>query len=52
MSLNKIILIGNIEKNPDIHYFDSGNAIANFSLTTNEREYKLANETEIPERTE
>ena len=52
MSLNKVILIGNVGKDPDIRYFDSGNAIANFTLATSERGYKLANGTEVPERTE
>lgn len=52
MSLNKVILIGNVGKDPDIRYFDNGNAIANFPLATSERGYKLANGTEIPERTE
>jgi single-strand DNA-binding protein len=52
MSLNKVILIGNVGKDPDVRYFDSGNAIANFPLATSERGYKLANGTEIPERTE
>jgi single-strand DNA-binding protein len=52
MSLNKVILIGNVGKDPDIRYFDNGNAVANFSLATSERGYKLANGTEIPERTE
>lgn len=52
MSLNKVILIGNVGKDPDVRYFESGNAVANFSLATNERGYKLANGTEIPERTE
>ena len=52
MSLNKVILIGNVGKDPDIRYFDSGHAIANFTLATSERGYKLANGTEVPERTE
>ena len=52
MLLNKVILIGNVGKDPDVRYFESGNAVANFSLATNERGYKLANGTEIPERTE
>jgi single-strand DNA-binding protein len=52
MSLNKVILIGNVGKDPTVKYFDSGNAIANFSLATNERGYTLPNGTEIPERTE
>ncbi|MDR0756616.1 MAG: single-stranded DNA-binding protein [Tannerella sp.] len=52
MSLNKVILIGNVGKDPVVRYFDTGNAVANFSLATNERGYTLANGTEVPERTE
>jgi single-strand DNA-binding protein len=52
MSLNKVLLIGYVGKDPDVRYFDSGSAIANFSLATSERGYKLANGTEVPERTE
>ena len=52
MSLNKVILIGNVGKDPDVRYFDNGNAIANFAVATSERGYKLANGTEVPERTE
>ncbi len=52
MSLNKVILIGNVGKDPDIRYFDSGSAVANFTLATSERGYTLANGTNIPERTE
>lgn len=29
MSLNKVILIGNVGKDPDVRYFDSGAAVAN-----------------------
>ena len=52
MSLNKVILIGNVGRDPDVRYFDNNNAIANFSLATSERGYRLANGTEVPERTE
>ncbi|MDR1258449.1 MAG: single-stranded DNA-binding protein [Tannerellaceae bacterium] len=52
MSLNKVILIGNVGKDPDVRYFDSGAAIANFPMATSERGYKLSNGTEVPERTE
>ena len=52
MSLNKVILIGNVGKDPDVRYFDNGNAIANFPMATSERGYRLANGTEVPERTE
>jgi len=52
MSLNKVLLIGNVGKDPDIRYFDSGAAVANFPLATSERGYTLANGTVVPERTE
>jgi len=52
MSLNKVILIGNVGKDPTVKYFDSGNAVANFSVATSERGYTLANGTAVPERTE
>ena len=52
MSLNKVILIGFVGRDPDVRYFDNKNAIANFILATSERGYKLANGTEVPERTE
>lgn len=36
MSVNKVILIGNVGKDPDIRYLDSGVAIARFPLATSE----------------
>lgn len=35
-SLNKAILIGNLGKDPEVRYLQSGDAVANFSLATNE----------------
>jgi len=52
MSLNKVILIGNVGKDPEVRYFDSGSAIASFPMATSERGYTLANGTVVPERTE
>lgn len=52
MSLNKVILIGNTGKDPQVRYFDSGICVANFSLATSERGYTLSNGTQVPERTE
>ena len=34
MSLNKVILIGNVGRDPEVRYFDSGAAVANFPLAT------------------
>ena len=52
MSLNRVLLIGNVGRDPDVRYFDSGAAVASFTLATSERGYRLANGTEVPERTE
>lgn len=52
MSLNKVQLIGNVGKDPDVRYLDSGIAVATFPLATTERGYTLANGTQVPERTE
>lgn len=52
MSVNKVILLGNVGKDPEVRYLDSGIAVATFSLATSERAYTLANGTQVPERTE
>ena len=52
MSLNKVQLIGNVGKDPDVRYLDNGVAVAGFSLATTDRAYTLANGTQVPERTE
>lgn len=52
MSVNKVILVGNVGKDPDIRYFDNGSAVANFPLATTERGYTAANGTQIPDKTE
>lgn len=52
MSVNKVILIGNVGKEPEVRYYDNGGAVANFSLATTERGYTAANGTQVPDRTE
>ncbi|PLX86276.1 MAG: single-stranded DNA-binding protein [Desulfuromonas sp.] len=42
MSVNKVILVGNLGKDPELRYTPSGAAVANFSLATSER-YKDRN---------
>lgn len=46
------MLIGNVGKEPDIHYYDNDQAIATFSLATTERGYTLQNGTKVPDRTD
>jgi single-strand DNA-binding protein len=36
-SLNKVILVGNVGKDPEVRYSASGTPVANFSLATNEK---------------
>lgn len=52
MSINKVILIGHVGKDPDVKYFDNGNSVATFSLATTERGYTAQNGTQVPDRTE
>lgn len=52
MSVNKVILVGNVGKDPDIRYFDNDQAVANFTLATTDRGYKTRDGQEIPDRTE
>ena len=49
-SVNKVILLGNLGKDPEIKYTPSGTAVANFSIATGER-YK-DKEGQWQERTE
>jgi single-strand DNA-binding protein len=37
-SVNKVILIGNLGKDPEVKYTPSGTAVAKFSLATNDRQ--------------
>ncbi len=50
--MNKVMLIGNVGREPDVRYVDAGVCVARISLATTERGYKLPNGTEVPERTE
>lgn len=52
MSVNKVILIGNVGRDPEVRYLDSGIAVASLPLAATDRAYTLANGTQVPERTE
>jgi single-strand DNA-binding protein len=49
-SVNKVILLGNVGKDPEVKFLPSGQAVANFSIATSER-YK-DKQGEWQERTE
>lgn len=50
--MNKVMLIGNVGKEPDVRYVDQGVAVARLSLATTERGYTLQNGTQVPDRTD
>ena len=52
MSLNRVTLLGNVGKDPDVRYLDSGVAVAQFSLATTVKGYTAQSGQQIPERTE
>ncbi len=52
MSVNKVILIGNVGKDPEVRYFENDRAVANFPLATTERGFTTSSGQQIPERTE
>lgn len=51
MSLNKVMLIGNVGKDPEVRYLDGNAKVASFTLATTER-YKDRNSGETKENTE
>lgn len=52
MSVNKIILLGHVGKEPEVRMVGDSVAVATFTLATTERGYTLQNGTQVPERTE
>lgn len=52
VTLNKVILIGNVGKDPDVRYLDTNMVVAAFPLATTERGYTLQNGTQVPDHTE
>lgn len=52
MSLNKVMLIGNVGRDPEVRYLDQGVCVATVVLATSERGRTLTNGTTVPDRTE
>lgn len=50
--MNKVMLIGNVGKDPEVKYYDADQAVAQFPLATTERGYTLQNGTHVPDRTD
>ena len=52
MSVNKVILIGNVGNDPEVRYLENNVCVANFTLATTERGYTTQNGIQIPDKTE
>ena len=50
--MHKIILIGNLGKDPEVKSFDNGGKVATFNVADTERGYKTKDGKEIPPHTE
>jgi single-strand DNA-binding protein len=50
--MNKVMLIGNVGRDPEVKYYDADQAVATFPLATTERGYTLPNGTTVPDRTD
>ena len=50
--MNKVMLIGNVDKDPDVRYYDADQAIAQVTFATTERGYTLPNGTQVPDHTD
>lgn len=50
--MNKVMLIGNVGREPEVKYYDADQAVAQFPLATTERGYALQNGTQVPDHTD
>ncbi len=50
--MNKVMMIGNVGKEPEVRYFEADQAVAQVALATTERGYTLQNGTKVPEHTD
>ncbi len=52
MAINKVILLGNVGRPPEIRQGKDGSPFATFSLATTDKGYTRRDGTQVPERTE
>lgn len=50
--MNKVMLIGNVCREPEIKYYEADQCVASFTLATTERGYTLPNGTVVPDHTD
>jgi len=52
MSVNKVILVGNVGIDPEVRYLEKNLVVAKFTLATTDKAYTTQNGVQVPERTE
>ena len=52
MSINKVILIGHVGKDPEVKHLENNLTVANLSIATTDKGYKTKSGKEIPDRTD
>ncbi len=50
--MNKILLIGNVGREPVVRYYEADQAVAQVTLATTERGYTLPNGMQVPDHTD
>ena len=50
--MNKVFLVGNVGKDPEVKYLDQGKVVATFSVATTERGFKAPDGTVVQPQTE
>lgn len=50
--MNKVMLIGNVGKDPVVRYYEADQAVAQVTLATTEKGYVLPNGTQVPDHTD
>jgi len=51
-SVNKVILLGNVGRDPEVKVLTGGNAVAEFSLATSSGGYRTKDGKEVPQKTQ
>ena len=52
MAVNKVILLGNVGRDPEVRRLEGGGVCATFPLATTERAYRTKGGIDVPEKTE
>ena len=50
--MNKVMLIGNVGRDPEIRYYEADQCVASFTLATTERGFAVPEGTAVPDHTD